>query len=156
MNGFRGLGRLRMLRVICALSIVLSSFPLPGFAQGPSLMSYQGRLKENGTPVTGSRQVELAFCDAPAGGNCYTASGANKPLGTDAQGVGITNGLFRSTFTVSGWNTSTGLWYLEVRVSGFALTPREQLNSSPYAVYASSALTLVADVGQPEIGRAHV
>lgn len=101
-----------------------------------STMTYQGRLKEGGLPVTGARAVDIQICDALSGGNCYGSGGQN---------VSVSNGLFKTTFTApSQWDPTAGPWYLEVRVAGLALSPREELTASPYAFYASTASGLVA------------
>lgn len=107
-------------------------------AAAPNVMTYQGRLKAAGVPVTGPKAVEIRLCPDPGlEAGCVT---------TGAQGVQVTNGLFRSTFTVpSAVALEGGPWYLEVKVDNSAFTPRERLLSSPYAVYASSAATLLAN-----------
>lgn len=127
----------RALAAFISLIIPLASAPPPLWAAAPNLLTYQGRLKEGGQPVTAARQVEIRLCDAPTAGTCAT---------TGVQQVSVANGLFRSTFTVpSSVNLATGLWYLELIVNGNTLSPREQLTASVYSVYASSAATLVAN-----------
>jgi len=103
-----------------------------------SSMTYQGRLKESGLPVTGVRSVQVRLCENPTGGPCQDPS----PFW---QNVTVSTGLFRTTFTVPGADLSARSWFLEVVVGppGFApatiLTPREELTASPYAIYSSSA-----------------
>ena len=127
-------GYTTFLRVVGALLILLSWSAPEVLAAAPALMTYQGRLKESGAPVTGNRQLDLKLCDAPTAGTCNLIS---------SQGVSVSNGLFRSTFTVpSSVDLTLGTWYLEVVVGGIALSPREQLTAAPYAVYASTAATV--------------
>jgi hypothetical protein len=106
----------------------------------PSVLTYQGRLKENSAPVTGTRSVDIKVCDALTGGNCYSDTGP--------QNVTVANGLFRSTFTMPGAvNLAAppfGQYYLEVQVGATALVPREALTVSPYAIDASSSNYAIA------------
>ncbi|MBI4669256.1 MAG: hypothetical protein HY747_08730, partial [Elusimicrobia bacterium] len=106
------------------------------WASAPDLMTYQGRLKESGQPVTGMRDVRVDFCTLLSGGSCEQGS---------VQTVDVQNGLFRSTFTLpSNVDLATGNLFLEVWVGPVAgalnqLTPREKLTSSPYAMHAATA-----------------
>ncbi|HOI43284.1 MAG TPA: hypothetical protein PK523_10100, partial [Elusimicrobiales bacterium] len=103
------------------------------FAAAPEVMTYQGRLKENGLPVTGDRDIIITLCDAPSAGTCH-------PAVPTAQTVHVSTGLFKSTFTLpSGTDLSTGEWYLQVNVDTVDLLPREKLTAVPYALYSSSA-----------------
>lgn len=121
---------------------ILIGLASSAWAAAPNLLTYQGRLKESGSAVTGARQVNVYLCDALIAGTC-TPSGE--------QAVAVSNGLFRTTFTVpAGVDLTTGNWYLEVRLGAGGtntLAPREQLSASPYAVYASTAGTLSAAQG---------
>ncbi|MDT8287265.1 MAG: hypothetical protein RQ748_09165, partial [Elusimicrobiales bacterium] len=104
------------------------------FAAAPEVMTYQGRLKENGLPVTGNRDITMKLCDDPFGGNCYVEPAA--------QSVYVSTGLFKSTFTLpSGADLSApNDWYLQVEVNGTNLWPREKFTAVPYAILASSAV----------------
>ncbi|MBI4349565.1 MAG: collagen-like protein, partial [Elusimicrobia bacterium] len=129
-------------RLFCVLELLLSAISPGLWAAAPALLTYQGRVKEAGVPVNTPRQVEIFFCDGPRNvigdpaGTCFSSG---------AQGVSVTNGLFRSTFTVpTAVDLTTGVWYLELHVGGQMLLPREQFTASPYAVFASTAGTVVA------------
>ncbi|MBI4678809.1 MAG: hypothetical protein HY748_14620 [Elusimicrobia bacterium] len=103
----------------------------------PSTMTYQGRLKESGSLVTGTRSVEIFLCNQLTSGSCYSGSGP--------QNVSVQNGLFRSTYTLSsGVDLSSGTWFVEVRVAGAALSPREQLTSTPYSFYSQLANSVLS------------
>lgn len=109
----------------------------------PGLLTYQGRIKEVGLPVTGTRSVTIQICNALSGGTCVS---------TGVQGVSVVNGLFRTTFTTPASVTwETGNWYLEVVLGGQAFTPRERLASVPYAIYAASATTLIPNPGDASV-----
>ncbi|MDE2237812.1 MAG: hypothetical protein KGK30_07975, partial [Elusimicrobia bacterium] len=111
----------------------------PARAAAPDLLSYQGRLLESGIPASGTRFVDLQLCPGPTGGVCTD-------LGTTQ--VTATSGLFKLNFSVpSAIDLSAGPWYLQVSAGSSgtnlqALTPREELTSAPYALYASSAAAL--------------
>ena len=51
-------------------------------AAAPNLLTYQGRPKESGSPVTGTRPVNIYLCDSETSGSC-TATGE--------QAVAVTN-----------------------------------------------------------------
>ena len=112
------------------------------FGEAPSVLTYQGRLKEAGQPASGTRTVQIRLCADSGGAACFNTV----PV---AQIVSVSNGLFKSTFTVpSSINMTTGVWYLEVNVGGNVYLPREQLTSVPYAIYAASASALTAAPNQ--------
>lgn len=91
---------------LVGLILFLGSWPANLSAEPPNLLTYQGRLKESGEPVTGTRSVEIKLCNALSGGACTS---------TGAQGAAVANGLFRTTFTVpSAVNLETGDWYLKI------------------------------------------
>lgn len=100
-------------------------------AEAPNLLTYQGRLKEGGQAVSGNRLVKILLCDSESGVTCHSSG---------AQSVTVSNGLFRSTFTVPGTAlVGTGNWYLEIEVEGVTLTPRERLTSTAYSLFAATA-----------------
>jgi hypothetical protein len=128
-----------------ALALILTLASAGGaLAAVPGLMSYQGRIKESGLPVTAARSVDISICPTPA-----SALGC---VVTGAQNVSVVNGLFRTTFTLpSAVAWETGEWYLQVSVGGTAFMPRERLAAVPYAIYASSASTLIPNPGDTAV-----
>lgn len=121
------------------IAAVLGALAGPVRAQAPNTLTYQGRLLQSGAPVSGSTPIDMQICDSASGGNCYDSG---------SQTVGVVNGVFSTTFTLvttpplPGQGLASGTWFLETVVNGTPLSPREQLTSSPYAVFASSAETL--------------
>lgn len=104
---------------------------LNAYAEAPNLLTYQGRLKESGQAVTGNRAVEIFLCDAQTGPTCHTSG---------AQSVAVSNGLFRSTFSIPATaNFGAGSWWLEIKVGADTLAPRERLTSNAYALLAGTA-----------------
>src|SRR5687767_3782525 len=125
-----------------ALLLLLPALGRAQAAAGADLLTYQGRLKDSGLPVTGARLVDISLCDQETGGTCYSTAG---------QSVGVVTGLFRTTFT-SSVNLAGGPWFLAVTVSpNPPLTPRERLTAAPYAVYAASAGVMSAPPGQDQV-----
>ncbi|TPW20816.1 MAG: hypothetical protein FD126_1304 [Elusimicrobia bacterium] len=122
-------------------SILAALLAGPASAAAPTQMTYQGRLRESSAPVTGSRQVNIYLCDAPAAGTCTP---------TGEQTVTVTNSLFRTVFPVpSSVNLQSGTWYLEVRLGAggtTTLAPREELTASPYSMVAGTATAVVDGV----------
>jgi len=116
------------------LVIILGAVSLAR-AEAPEIITYQGRIRENNLPFTGVKSIEIWMHDCEFGA-CGTA------LGTGPQNVSVTNGLFRTTFTVpSGVDLGTANWWLETRMfpGPVIFSPREKLGSSPYALMASTA-----------------
>ena len=100
-------------------------------AEAPNLFTYQGRLKEGGQAVSGNRAVEIFVCNAESGPTCYTSG---------SQSVAVSNGLFRSTFSIpSAANFGAGDWWLEIKVGADTLIPRERLTSNAYSLFAATA-----------------
>ena len=118
-----------MKKTLIALTLTLAGALCASAA--PNLFTYQGRLKEGGLAVTGNRTVEIFLCNAETGPTCTT---------TQPQPVAVTNGLFRSTFTIpSSLDLGTGGWWLEIKIGANTLAPREQLASNAYALFAATA-----------------
>jgi hypothetical protein len=87
--------------------------------------TYQGLLKQNGTPANGNYQMTFRLYDVASGGTA---------LGTVVlDSVSVVNGLFtvELNFPASVWDG--GLRYLEIQVGGTTLSPRVKINPTPYA-----------------------
>ena len=108
----------------------------------PAKINYQGKLKASGALVNASTPILFKIYDALSAGNLLWQSG--NPAGT-ATTITVSNGLF--TYVLGGLNAGTTdatdlsaidwenkTCYLEVTVSGTALTPRELLIAVPYAL----------------------
>ena len=102
-------------------------------AQVPSLISYQGRLVDNGALVNGNVTLSLRLYPSASGGTLAYE---------DATIVPVVDGLF-STFigddtrsgSLADALTNTEVW-VEIEVDGTLLTPRERLASVGYAMVA--------------------
>lgn len=102
---------------------------VPGSA--PQGINYQGRLEDNNVPVNGVKTMVFRVFDAATGGSALWTS--------PSQPVSVNIGLFNAvvpvpiTALVGG-----GSRYLEVQIDGTVMSPRELMNSVPYALIAKS------------------
>jgi hypothetical protein len=123
------------------LLLAVLSCPLGALAQGTAF-TYNGRLNNNGVPVNGNYDMRFTIYDASTGNNVIAGPLTITP-------VAVSNGLFavRIDFGASVF-TGPGRW-LNVEVqppggSGFAaLTPRQEVTSSPYSIKALTAASVV-------------
>ncbi len=89
--------------------------------------TYQGMLKENGTPANGTFSMTFKLFDAPTGGNQIGS--------TITRNVRVENGLLTETLDFGAvWNGADR--YLEITVGSTVLSPRVKVNPVPYAVFA--------------------
>src|ERR1035441_129665 len=110
--------------------------------------TYQGRLNNNGAPANGSYDLQFALFDAATGGSQVGGT-------LTATGAAVSNGLFTATLDFgTGVFPGADRWpNILVRTNGAVsftvLTPRQQVNSTPYAVQAlgaGSAATVTGNV----------
>ncbi len=87
--------------------------------------TYQGFLRQSGTPANGSFSMTFRLFDVPSGGTALATVG---PIA-----VSVSNGLFSAelNFPQPVWNGGTR--YLEIQVGSTTLTPRVKINPTPYA-----------------------
>lgn len=141
-----------------ALVFVFFSFSLSSFwardartaSSPPAIITYQGKLVENGEAVTTTKAVTFLIYDAPNGGNVVYTAGGNigAPSSID---VTPSQGIFSVDFGGSGTNvlststfaSATNL-YLEVRVGATTLSPRKLLSSAPYAINSQYLMGITA------------
>ena len=97
----------------------------------PSGINYQGRLEENGVAVSDFKRMAFIVYDAPTGGTALWSSGVLM--------VNVQQGLFNTILDISTSSLSGGnARYLQVQVEGTDLSPREVLNTVPYALVAKA------------------
>ncbi len=137
------MGHRRMLLGVCSLGLLLILVIGPGFAQDPeergqpqgtmaiegivgSKFTYQGLLREDGAPVSGTRDMTFQLYDDAA---CTVAAGG--PIAMP--GVEVANGLFSVEVSVShALVLGEGLW-LGIEVEGTEVGCQEIL-PVPYAL----------------------
>lgn len=115
----------KLLLVACFLA---SAGPL--FAQGVTL-SYQGQLKQSGTPFDGLVDLEFRLFDALSGG---TQVGLTRTFSD----VPVEEGLFQVPldFTVFDFRNHPSGLFVEMRVDGTLISPRQRMTAAPYAAFA--------------------
>jgi len=115
--------------------------------------TYQGQLKQSGSPVNANVSMVFKLFNALSGGAqqgstlTFDGAGGNPPQ------VAVTNGLFTVSldFGVSPYTANAALW-LEVTVSGQLLTPRQALTPAPVALNTRGIV--VDSAGKAGIGTA--
>lgn len=126
------------LLLLSALSPLLSTCPAQGTA-----FTYQGRLNSAGTPASGNYDLTFTLFDSPTGG-------ASVGGFVQLTAVPVTNGLFTVTintnneFGTTAFNGAARWLEIGVRTNNnailnfTALTPRQQLTPTPYAIFAEN------------------
>ncbi len=134
------LGRaIRGLAALIALLILGSQCP-DVLAQGTAF-TYQGKLNQNSSPVSGLFDVQFAIYDAATNGNAVAPPVTNTA-------TPVTNGLFTVTLDFGpGVFTGPARWLqISVRTNGSTgsyslLQPRQEVMPAPYAMFAPVAGT---------------
>lgn len=102
--------------------------------------NYQGRLAANGAPYTGFAEMQFALFNAPTGG---VAVAASTPA---TASVNVSGGLFAVSLDFGAAAFPGADRFLEIQVrtnigAFSALTPRQPLTPTPYALFARTAGT---------------
>jgi hypothetical protein len=123
------------------LLLGLLSVPVVAHAQGTGF-TYNGRLNNNGASANGSYDMRFTIYDAGAGNNVIAGPLTISP-------VDVANGLFTVRIDFgAGVFTGPPRWLnVEVQPTGgggfVALTPRQEVTSSPYSIQAQTAGSVV-------------
>ncbi|HEY6118345.1 MAG TPA: tail fiber domain-containing protein [Pyrinomonadaceae bacterium] len=109
-----------------------------------TIFTYQGKLTDGGTPANGSYDLQFTLWDALSGG---TQQPQPSPITVTRNNVTISGGVFtvQLDFTVNAFPGADRFLEISVRPSGVGsftiLSPRQQINSTPYAIRTLSAVT---------------
>ena len=132
---------MRRISLLAALMTLL--VPLSASAAAPAALSYQGFLTDSvGNPVTGTWTVTFGLFEAPTGG---------QPLFEESLDITTDKGLFSvylgtpdNPLPVAAFESGQLFLALTVETDDgpVALTPRQQVVSDPYALYAQDAAQL--------------
>jgi len=122
-----------------ATLLAAASLTLSAYAQSSTAFTYQGFLRDNGTPANGVYDLRFALFDSANGGNQIGSV-------VFVNGVTVADGLFtvEVNFGTAPFNTGARRW-IEIGVrpgnstGGHSLlTPRIELTPVPYAIYAQN------------------
>jgi hypothetical protein len=123
--------------------VIMGILTLPIAAQSTAF-TYQGKLADNGNPATGSYDMQFKLFDAVTVG-----TGAQQGSTVTVSNVSVTSGIFTVAldFGVCSSCFNGAARFLEIAVkptsSGTFTTlgPRQQINSTPYAIKSLNAAT---------------
>lgn len=130
---------MKTLPQLCLVTLfVVSALGQQALAQ-TTAFTYQGWLTDSGSPANGNYDLRFALYDAATAGNAVGSAITNAP-------VGVTNGLFTVTldFGASAFPGANRWLEIGVRTNGSvsaytALSPRQPVLPTPYAIYSYSA-----------------
>ncbi|MCX5782381.1 MAG: hypothetical protein NT145_06725 [Elusimicrobia bacterium] len=108
------------------------------FADVPNEIVYQGRLKEYGQPVSGSRSMVFEIYPAASGGIASWTSGA--------QSVNVSSGIFSYVLTPNVDWRGKDFW-IQITVNSKELSPREKITAQVFALHSKTAENLSEDSG---------
>jgi hypothetical protein len=134
----------RWLAVSALSALVALSTLADAFAQGTAF-TYQGFLRQGGTPVNTNHDFQFSLWTAASGG---TQVGSTQTR----TNVSVQNGLFTVTLDFGTvWDGSDRFLQIAVRPAGSGsyttLTPRVKINPTPYAIRAGVASPIGAAGG---------
>ncbi|MDO8631651.1 MAG: hypothetical protein Q7R41_14285 [Phycisphaerales bacterium] len=95
-------------------------------------ITYQGQLKVNGVPLDSTVAMTFQLFDAPTAG-LSTSSLLSFPA------VSVVNGLFTVDLDFGAAPFASDARYLQVRVNNIALSPRQRIGPTPFALRTLSA-----------------
>ena len=126
--------------VLCCLA-----FASAALADAPAKLAYQGRLLDaSGAPAQGVVDLTFSVFAAATGGN---------PLWSEPEHVALTDGFYAVTLGDAAPLTPDVFdgteRFLETAVGGTALTPRQRVDSVPYAFAATTAAALQGNAVAP-------
>jgi len=133
-------GMLAVLFLILAVSLAFAQAPLG------TAFTYQGQLKSEGQPYTGTCDFQFGLYDVPTEGTPL----GNLPL----TGVPLTEGFFTVQLDFGAYAFTGEARYLDISVRCPAgtgdftqLQPRQQLTAAPYALYATNNWSVTGNAG---------
>src|SRR5262245_43073769 len=97
--------------------------------------TYQGQLKNAGSPVNGNTNMAFSLWDAASGGVQQGPTLTFNGAGGNPAPISVSSGLFtvQLDFGVTPYAANDARW-LEISVNGTTLAPRQLLSSTPFAL----------------------
>jgi hypothetical protein len=138
---------IRSTSLLAALAVGLL---FPCAAQGQTPFTYQGKLENAGSAFTGTVHIRLSL---------YPALENFSPIRTETMAnVAVVDGIFTvkpTTFTAADFPGAVRFLNIEVSSDGgstyTALTPRQQVTWTPYALHAATAATVTGNVPAAQV-----
>lgn len=109
------------------------------WADVPNEITYQGRLREYGQPVNGSRTMRFSIYDAVTNGTQRWTSG-------DVN-VTVSSGVFTYALAPSSIDWRVKDYWIEIIISGKVLSPREKITAQVFALHSQTAESLTRSSG---------
>ena len=103
-------------------------------------ITYQGQLMLEGSPAEGSTDMVFRLYDAQSGGEQIGST-------LTRNGVNVSSGLFSVSLNFGSGAFDGSQRWLEIEVEGAALSPRQAVSATPYALFALDAPTPVLPSG---------
>ena len=123
--------------------LALFTIQFTAFAQATAF-TYQGQLQNNGSPASGTYNLQFTLFATNTGGVAIAG-----PVTNGA--VAVTNGLFTVTIDFGGgpWNGQSNWLQIAVETNSASatfttLTPRQPITPVPYSIYAENGGTLAS------------
>jgi hypothetical protein len=114
-------------RWICWAALAALAWTMPAMAQSLGTgFTYQGFLKQNGTPANGSFTMTFQLFDAASGGNSVAG-----PINPTPSPVPVTNGQFTVQLDFGAAAYTGNKRWLAITVNGTTLAPRQELSATP-------------------------
>src|SRR5882724_12731207 len=126
--------------IIIVFAFLLAILSVGNVDAQTTAFTYQGRLTSNSSSANGSYDFIFVLFDALTGGNQVVG-------GIEKQGVTVTNGLFTVSLDFGSSAFSDADRFLAIlarphsadpNAQYIALSPRQQISSTPYAIRAQS------------------
>ncbi|MCC5866497.1 MAG: collagen-like protein, partial [Wenzhouxiangella sp.] len=117
-----------VLRYLSCLILLSACLSASVWAQDTAI-TYQGQLDQSGTPFTGSADLEFRLYDA-------LTDGTQVGLVVSRPDWPVENGLFQVELDFGPAAFTDQPLYLEIRVEGLAMDPRQRLRPAPLAMFA--------------------
>jgi len=119
------------------ISMLLSAVTLSAYGQDSSI-TYQGRLQQSGEPFNGNANLRFRLYDSLNGGSQI---GPNQTRNNTP----VSDGLFQVELDFGATAFDGSDRFLEVRVNGTNLSPRQKVTATPYALIAASTAAGAVD-----------
>lgn len=127
---------MRIVTVILFLVLCIADL----WADVPVEITYQGRMREYGQPVTGVRSMRFGIYDA-------ATNGSQKWVSNDVN-VSVSSGVFTYTLTPTTIDWRGKDYWIETVISGKILSPREKITAQAYALHSQTAEDIRKSPGQ--------